>query len=301
MSAKAAALEVKQTADKVKRSAAKAKTAATKARTVAKKSAKTGDANMVAKAAAAVQAEEDAKDAVAAAVDTQEASAAGYKAASTAFTAASNDYNKVNNVYKAKKTAEIKARKAFIEANKTWSRNMNKQEWGSKDPLCVLIPKGSGDVSECQQKCLKTTPFLCNSLNVVPYIKPSSALFEANIPTQCRYHPNVQGVQEGDRLCYSLDEGRPTDGGAALDFTTDPLDPVFYSTCYKRQPGVANLDFKGNTCGLACLLSESSFMPEWRFHDRCISCADANTNQPANPNASFLPTWKLSSTCSQCS
>lgn len=170
------------------------------------------------------------------------------------------------------------------------------QEWGSNDPLCILIPKGSDDVSVCQEKCLKSGS--CNSLNVVPYIKPSTALFEANIPTQCRYHPNVQSIQEGDRLCYALTEGMPTDGGAALDFTTDPLDPVFYSTCYKRSPGVDS-KFKGNTCGVDCLLAES--LPAWRFADRCISCGDANTNQPAKPNDSFLPAWKLSKECSQCS
>ena len=169
---------------------------------------------------------------------------------------------------------------------------------GGSFPLCIVIPKGSNDMSECQAACTKRK---CGALNVVPFHKPSTSLFgDPLIPTLCKNHPNVKDVKEGDRLCYALMEGRPNDSGSAYDLTSDPEDPVFYSTCYKRQSS-AEVTFSGNTCGAPCQLAEASVRPVWRYGDRCVSCDAAARNVPGN--RSFLPTWSLQDkdACMECS
>merc|ERR1711998_22850 len=183
---------------------------------------------------------------------------ANTQAAGKAVTAAQAATKKPNTEQAAAQKTYNTAERAYKMSDRYVIERVHRLEWGYSNPLCVVIPKGSDDMTECQNTGAP-------AMNVVPINKPSTALFPNEIPTLCANHENMKDktFQDGDRVCYGLNEARPNDSGAAFDVSPDPEDPVFYSTCYKRQSS-AEISFDGNTCGKPCELDPSVDAPVWR-------------------------------------
>ena len=116
-------------------------------------------------------------------------------------------------------------------------------------------------MTPCQETCGRVNSGC--KFNVVPFFKPSSSLFDPTIASLCKDdrfptlgYDKSKIAKEGDRICFGIKEGNPNDSGSAYDITTDPEDPVWYSTCYVKQAS-PTIQFKGNTCGKACELDAS--------------------------------------------
>ena len=100
----------------------------------------------------------------------------------------------------------------------------------------------------------------------------------------------------GTQICYPLRTyGRRAN--AEQDWTVvpdDPEDQVWYSTCYKSNPDRV---YDGATCPASqCVASVAE---EWRFGDRCTTCASTS----ANAIAAAVPNWAVADvgSCEQCS
>ena len=77
--------------------------------------------------------------------------------------------------------------------------------------------------------------------------------------------------------------------------TTDPSDPVFYSSCYIYGPQARK--FKGVTCGKACELKDSDISStEWKFGDQCVACDLAKKKY----GVWDTPKWLISKECQNC-
>lgn len=233
------------------------------------------------------------------------ASAANTKAVNEAKSAASA-YTTAKTALKAASTANSAAIKAYDQAFKDYFGTMNRQDWGTNYPYCTIIPKGSNDISACMEKCLANSKSSvgCDSMNVVPWVNPATSAFPGlksdMIPKQCQ----DMEVPEDARLCYALNEGRPTDGGQAMSVTTDPEDPVWYSTCYKVQPS-AEVTFTGPTCGDPCKIPEDDSL-KWRFGNKCVTCEESKKNSVKNKlgaaDVDYVPEWTLAADeqCTSC-
>jgi hypothetical protein len=62
-----------------------------------------------------------------------------------------------------------------------------------------------------------------------------------------------------------------TDTIPEMTIVSDPQDPYFYSTCYRRIKNIAFIGFKDE--------DESLPNNNWKFHDKCISCDNLAKNQ----------------------
>jgi len=192
----------------------------------------------------------------------------------------------------AKKAYEVVFDKAY--------GNLNRQDWGLSDTRCKVVPAGGDAAAICGALC--EVNYLgskqCDSVNIMDAQLPATSAFAGQlnsmIPDQCK----DMTIGTGAKICYALKEGPETDGGDAVDVTTDPEDPVFYSTCIKYQQNLQPV-FSGNTCGDACFLGEKEAdFPTWRYGDKCVSCDLMHKND--NSDIKFVPEWTLASTCENC-
>lgn len=222
------------------------------------------------------------------------------KTALKALATSSKELKTASKTYQAAVKKDNAAQRELKRVVERIQDTTHKLEWGTNRPSCVLIPAGSDDMTECQATC-GTSGNECK-LQVIPVHRPTTSLFgDPVMPTACKDHPNVVGkVKEGDRLCFKIKEGNPNDSGPAYDVTTDPEDPVWYSTCYTKQSS-PDIRFTGNTCGDSCLLNSSVTRAVWRYEDKCISCADAIKNKPNDTTYKILPSWKPQEhSCTRC-
>ena len=83
------------------------------------------------------------------------------------------------------------------------------------------------------------------------------------------------------RVCYGGIAPDPPEVGNSWTISDDPEDAVFYSTCYRKQ---TVFKLKGATDAgeeKEDQKDEEPTPPEWRWKDKCISCADAAANAAA--------------------
>merc|ERR1712086_15355 len=236
----------------------------------------------------------------------KESAAAEKSKTYTALKTAQSKYKKTQDSWKKAVKANDAAQRDVRAMNNTWANAIHTTEWGTDSPGCVVIPAGSDNMTECQSTVCAGSKGECK-LQVIPIFKPTTSLFgDAMIPTACQSHSNLVNavLKQGDRLCYKIKEGNPNDSGSAYDVSADPEDPVFFSTCYRKQTS-PDIQFEGNVCGDTsgdpCLLDTASLAaPTWRFQDRCLSCDDAVKNQQNDTTFNLLPTWTLQDECKRC-
>ena len=95
--------------------------------------------------------------------------------------------------------------------------------------------------------------------------------------------------------CYGVEARVATEIEPEYITSTDPEDPVFYSTCYVRDRQVA----------FAPTPWDNPPAPEqWRFHGQCLDCGSFEANKAlaaAGANASMrAPAWKMDARCVDC-
>jgi hypothetical protein len=91
-------------------------------------------------------------------------------------------------------------------------------------------------------------------------------------------------------VCYGVEARPQTATSPEFITTSDPEDPVFYSTCYVRERNVTWLDIE----------KTAPPMPGWRFNRKCLDCDTYQRNLAATANM-FVPQWKLADKCYDCS
>ena len=148
-------------------------------------------------------------------------------------------------------------------------------------------------------------------VNVVPLSAPSSAYKFKPYPGETWAHPDIYGTDiyvpwnlnttapyadaflanaSSDRyLCYNLLPTVPTDTIDEFTTSTDPEDPIFYSTCFYK--------FSGNTFDdYATPDTNAKVDVPWKYQSQCIDCA----SQSINSAGSVTPKWKIADTCTNC-
>jgi len=87
-------------------------------------------------------------------------------------------------------------------------------------------------------------------------------------------------VSDNPMVCYGLEARPATATYPEFIISMDPEDPIFYSTCYARNPDVIWLPTP----------APPPTPSEWRFNGRCISCDSYHRNNPAlKQNWASLP------------
>jgi len=159
---------------------------------------------------------------------------------------------------------------------------------------CVVVPP-DGDISQCLKNCDGQRS--CSALNVVPFENPSLVRFsdDVNIPystRKCRQSTIAQTASPDSLVCYGFSPSSDPEVGTQYTISDDPRDPVFYSTCYRKEL-VSRIEAPQGDSAAGVTQA-----PQWRFGDQCISCADAVAN-------AITPTmkasqWKLARECKLC-
>lgn len=163
---------------------------------------------------------------------------------------------------------------------------------------CTIVPD-DGDISQCMQYCAGQGQKRrkCSALNIVPFTNPDLVLFrgDRNIPftnRNCVESELAKEASPDSLVCYGFaqPESDP-EVGPSYTISDDPRDPVFYSTCYRKEviPRIV---------GYTVEAVSNSTKAEWRFGDQCISCDDAKKNMRVAENA--VPFWKIASECKLC-
>ena len=200
-----------------------------------------------------------------------------------------------------------------------------------KAGTCFLLNAalhGAADASACMARCEAVGWSKCAALNVVPLRHPPAvpaylrALAPVNIPFDARHSTDVlttcdpsimesyvdaAAYARNDTLvCYPIEPNGDMPpslaaSASADDFgyegtviDSDPEDPIFYSTCYRRQ---TSWEFVGNAPCPACetVVTRDD---RWHFGDRCISCDDVLENGALSSKE--VAWWELSDTCENC-
>merc|ERR1712113_624439 len=142
------------------------------------------------------------------------------------------------------------------------------------------------NVEACQQYCESRSGPRCSAMNVVPLYNPDIVKIAGETPepaipwnNRCRRDRVPSWANENTMVCYTFEAGRPTYDGFNPETEdiwiirdNDPVDPIFYSTCYRRE---VKREFVGN---VACPLCEQPALEatsKWQINDRCLHCADA--------------------------
>jgi hypothetical protein len=107
-----------------------------------------------------------------------------------------------------------------------------------------------------------------------------------------RTEPNPSNVKVGDYAAYSVAVATPTKTRPEYTISTDPTDPIFYSTCYTYQVGSTFLP-----------IVDDPPQPEWNYHGKCLDCGNyhenLNKSDATSPDAPTMK-WVLSDTCQNC-
>jgi hypothetical protein len=101
-------------------------------------------------------------------------------------------------------------------------------------------------------------------------------------------------AQPNQMACYAVRARISTKTTPEYVTTTDPLDPIFYSTCYVRDRKIT---------WLPSPTSLASNTPNWAFNNNtCLTCSSfrRNIGEPDTPNNSTVPLWTVASECVDC-
>lgn len=165
------------------------------------------------------------------------------------------------------------------------------------------------DASYCLNRCGALTE--CSGVNVVP-IRPPTTAFNFPKPNLANWtFPNIPGADilvpweepifDSTRdlfmqpenaqkyMCYSVMPRQFTDTKDEFYVTSDPEDPVFYSTCYYRLQGNVFEEYLDQQPGDTTRVG-------WRYNDKCINCQQ----QATNSFLSVTPEWNIAPACTNC-
>ena len=188
-------------------------------------------------------------------------------------------------------------------------KDYNYTVWNNKKKkTCYVVPPG-GSVDECIKHASSFRGGKYGKygagVNVVPLYQPEGVQFPGetpNIPFQgpgyglgrcigsnrgsctrtaaasCSLGDgtnHLSSLPNGTLICYALSLPPASENlGVSHTVSHDPRDPVFYSTCYKRNTGWV---FAGNPpcpkCGGG---SGGGAEKRWKYGDKCVSCTDSS-------------------------
>lgn len=86
------------------------------------------------------------------------------------------------------------------------------------------------------------------------------------------YAPLVP-ANDNPMVCYGVEARQSGPTSPEYIISLDPEDPIFYSTCYVRNPNVIWLPIAGQ---------QASTAERWRFNGRCLTCESFQRNHQAN-------------------
>jgi len=118
-------------------------------------------------------------------------------------------------------------------------------------------------------------------------------IFDANVDvSQFSSMDNLDDVNDDDMVCWGV-EGRPEETlpipKNEYTISSDPEDPIFYSTCYLKQN-----DWRWESTGR----KQRQTSTPWKYEDRCLNCDDHR--QMALSKKYEFPRWHLDPTCRDC-
>lgn len=163
------------------------------------------------------------------------------------------------------------------------------------------------NIAACQQYCESRKSGRCTALNVVPLFTPEVVKIAGQTPEpavpwnkKCRKDRIPSNADENTMVCYTFKAQEPAYDGFNPETEdvwiirdNDPADPVFYSSCYRRQ---VKREFEGNVACPLCEEAPASKKSNWQINDRCLSCEDASAASPNN----VVKLWKTHEVCEKC-
>eukprot|EP00622_Pseudochattonella_farcimen_P003507 FR738701.1.p1 GENE.FR738701.1~~FR738701.1.p1 ORF type:complete len:234 (-),score=5.36 FR738701.1:123-824(-) len=171
-----------------------------------------------------------------------------------------------------------------------------RKSWRNPGRTCFPLPKENGrNATGCLRECESKGTSKCTAANVVPLYNPPGVVEmlaeSVNIPTDIvvgsegvantdcdmmYMAAKYPGLSNDTLICYGL---LPDDDASNEEvddpwtiIDNDPMDPMFYSTCYRQ--GTA-WEFVGNVECPRCEAANASSVP-WRVGRRCISCDEVS-------------------------
>jgi len=177
-----------------------------------------------------------------------------------------------------------------------------------RNTQCHYFQAGAEDnISACQRYCESRSGPRCSAINVVPLINPDAVKIagekpEPEIPwnNRCRRDRVPGWADENTMVCYTFEARKPTYDGFNPETEdvwiirdNDPADPIFYSTCYRRE---VKREFIGNVACPLCEQAPVETSLKWQINDRCLSCADVM----APNDQSTVKLWQTTNVCEKC-
>merc|ERR1712048_1541709 len=202
----------------------------------------------------------------------------------------------------------------------SWVKHSSCEIWSNS--ICVDSPVG---FREAEELCSEAGARLCTVAEV-----KSGCANQADSDT-CQSNSNI--VWSSDRcknplgvpcpkandppqlVCYGV-EARTHSDASTPEFiiSNDPMDPIFYSTCYVCERAVSFLPppdgsqlFSGTfqedsneTTTVYNQLADHSTVQEWEFNGQCLDCNNYDMN--LSPLSNFTPQWVLGNqeSCRDC-
>jgi len=154
----------------------------------------------------------------------------------------------------------------------------------------------AGCVDVCAQKNTPTYS-ACQGVQVSPITLPSTAKFPGMHQAGTSHLPStatcaIAGMDPTSSVCYEVRIGDAPIVGPPFKVVSDPEDPVFYSTCYRKKPGWT---FQ-QSCP-ACVPPVLKPTNKFGFTQQsCVTCRDMYTNQ----SPLVTPFWVMAPDCFAC-
>jgi len=163
------------------------------------------------------------------------------------------------------------------------------------------------NIASCKAYCESRSGNRCTAMNVVPLINPDVVKIAGETPApavpwnnKCKQSNVPSWANDKTMVCYTFQAQKPTYDGFNPETEdiwiirdNDPADPIFYSTCYRRE---RKREFNGNVACPLCEEAPEDVSSKWQINDRCLSCADATS--PLDGNTVKL--WQTSDVCEKC-
>ena len=180
--------------------------------------------------------------------------------------------------------------------------NMTLPGYQLESVSCMEIKAGES-IQGCLEMCATanwTNFFNCKALQVSPLKLPETARFKGMFQGGTSHLPSFQTDKcpistfaETSSVCYAVKVANAPIVGPPYKVVSDPEDPVFYSTCYRKPPSWS-FKQKCPKCTTPVLTPSNQF---GYTQDSCISCRDMYTNM----SPLVAPTWDVDKTsCFAC-
>lgn len=106
--------------------------------------------------------------------------------------------------------------------------------------------------------------------------------------------PDIPAALQDTHVCYGVEARPQTATTPEFVISTDPEDPIFYSTCYSREKNITWLTPNPP-------LDVSAPVPRWRFNQHCLDCATYHHNAQALPTTEIPSPWVIADgKCANC-